>query len=515
LTPPAGSTLWLLAHELRLAWRGMAAKGRGRRTLIILGLVFVGMFFVGVPLALALRGAQVPVIPVVAIGVDAAAVLVFSLMLSQTLAAATEALYVRGDLDLLFSSPIAPHKVLTVRCAAIATNVFLAFALFISPFLLPVAVIGHPAWLAVFAVMAALALAASALGLALAMALFRLIGPRRTRVVAQVLAALIGAIFFLASQARNLMGGSKMNVVIALIARASRRDFHMPPMADWLLRAMLGQPLALLSLLVVSVGLFAGATAWIGRRFAADAAAVSGAGHVQTTPAKLAGAFASGVFAVTWRKEIRLMRRDAALMSQVLLRALYLLPITFVLLRNASGHADFAVPAGVGAVTFLASQVAASLSWITLSAEDVPELIAGAPAPLGVVWRAKLIAALTPLAALLAIPLIALTAFSLRAGLAAIVGCAAASVGAGLISLWRQRPAKRSEFRRRAAASFLTGIAQLIFGVMIACAAGLAAAPSIWSSAGAMVALILSGVALAAMRRSEGEIMSGLLSGAS
>jgi len=61
----------------------------------------------------------------------------------------------------------------------------------------------------------------------------------------------------------------------------------------------------------------------------------------------------------------------------------------------------------------------------------------------------------------------------------------------------------------------MTGLAQLIIGALLACAAGLAAAPSGWSLAGSVVALIMAGVALFALRRDERTIMEGLLSGAS
>jgi len=515
LRPPVGSTPWLLAHEMRLAWRGWFGGKRGARSVWILGIVFVGLFIVGVPMGLGLRRATVPIIPVIALIVDLVLALVFTLMLSQTLAAATEALYARGDLDLLFSSPIAPRKVLFVRFAAIAANVFIAFALLISPFLLPAALLGHPAWLAVYLMLAAVALIASASGLVLAMVLFRLLGPRRTRAVAQVLAALIGAAFFLVTQARNLFGQQQVSGVAGMVMGAARGGLALPPLADWPLRAMLGQPVPLLSLLAISAGLFLVATNRIGRRFAADAAAASGASEKRQQPARLAGAFASGVFAVTVRKELRLMARDVPLMSQVLFRVLYMLPMLFVLLRNAGHSLSFALPAGVGAVTFLAGQVASSLTWITLSAEDTPELIASAPAVMSLVWRAKLVAGLAPLAVILIAPLLALLVMAPRAGIAALVFWPISAVASGLISQWRQRPAKRAEFRRRASASFMTGLAQLIIGALLACAAGLAAAPSGWSLAGSVVALIMAGVALFALRRDERTIMEGLLSGAS
>ena len=64
---PIGSTAWLLAHEIRLAWR-TALRGKvGRRRLIIVsGLLTVGTAAIGLPAALFLRHVQIPITPVTA-----------------------------------------------------------------------------------------------------------------------------------------------------------------------------------------------------------------------------------------------------------------------------------------------------------------------------------------------------------------------------------------------------------------------------------------------------------------
>ena len=108
-----GSTLWLLRHELRLSWRGMLQKrsrGRGRfaRIWLTVLLPLILLVTAGLPIAFAVRHRQVPIIPVANLVAAAGLVMLFTLMLSQTLAAAVDALYERADLDLLFSSPIAP-----------------------------------------------------------------------------------------------------------------------------------------------------------------------------------------------------------------------------------------------------------------------------------------------------------------------------------------------------------------------------------------------------------------------
>ena len=122
----------------------------------------------GLPLAYALRHAQIPVMPISAAVAVVVSLAIFTLMLSQTLSASVDALYERADLDLLFSSPMNPRRVLTVRFLAVAVNIFMLFFLITLPILLPTAVLSHPAWLALEVVLFAIALAASGAGLLIA-----------------------------------------------------------------------------------------------------------------------------------------------------------------------------------------------------------------------------------------------------------------------------------------------------------------------------------------------------------
>ena len=92
-----------------------------------------------------------------------------------------------------------------MRAVAIATVPFLWFAAILTIGALPLAVLGQPRWLTVYPVLAAIALLASAAGLGMAMGLFKLIGARATRTVGQLMAALIGASFFLVSQSRYFL----------------------------------------------------------------------------------------------------------------------------------------------------------------------------------------------------------------------------------------------------------------------------------------------------------------------
>lgn len=506
-----GSVLWLLGHELRVGWRRMGARrGRGRppwvRLAFLVGMPVLLTLFVGMPLGGYLRHRDVAVTPEnAAVGALIMAAL-FTLMLSQTLINAVEALYERGDLELLFSSPLDPRTIMTVRFLAVAVDACTVFGYFLAGPLIAVAVIAHPTWIAGLVVLFALALGAAGGGLLLAWGLFRAIGPRRTRTVAHILAALIGAAFFLAAQARNIMGRSAPEGLVTQAMRLARESPFVLVGLDWPLRAMLGQPLPLLAVVGGGGALFGLANAILGPRFAADAAAAAGAGLGGGRARGVMAAFADGAFAATLRKELRLLARDPGLLTQVLMRVLYMLPLGFVLLRQAGEGERLLMPGSAAALSLVAGQVAASLAWITVSAEDAPDLLASAPAPAALVRQGKLAAAALPLAVLLAPLLVPLFVLAPRVGLVATLGCAASIGSAALINVWWQRPAKRSEFRNRRAAAWFVTVAEIVIGILIAGATGLLAAGVPWGA----VPAVLAGLVVLALRRSDAQVAEAL-----
>lgn len=508
-----GSIPWLLAHEMRLYWRNFRAgrAGKGARGLVSLLVVAAILLAAGVLAALGLHDVQIPINPISISLAALASAVIFTLMLSQTLSASSEALYERGDLDLLFSSPIGPAKVLFVRSLGVAGGVITIFLILVTPLLLPSVIWGHPGWIGVFGVLGALALASTAVGLLLAMALFALIGPRRTRTVAQVMAALVGAAFFLVSQTRTLLGEQKSNSLFAEITRQAQEGrLHPTPVMSLPLRAMLGAPLPLLALLAASAALFAMAALTLGQRFSDAAAATQG--KTAARPARAGGrgarrAFAAGPFLAILRKELLLIGRDAALLSQVLLRVLYLIPTALLLSRNAAHGTGAALAGGAGVVAFLAGQVAGSLAWITLSAEEAPDLLAVSPARIRTLRRAKIVAALVPVALFLVLPIAVLAWFAPAAGAWTALGAALAAWSSGLINIWHQRPGKRSEFKRRGAASWMATVAEMLVSALLAGATGIAVG-GFWPWA--LIPLGLAGAALLSLRRSDAQIARNL-----
>jgi ABC-2 type transport system permease protein len=115
-----------------------------------------------------------------------------------------------------------------------------------------------------------------------------------------------------------------------------------------------------------------------------------------------------------------------------------------------------------------------------------------------VVRLAKVIAALLPLVAILAIPIIVLGWFSPWVAVVTAAGLLCASFSMGLINLWFESPGQRKTFRRRGGGSLMANLAALLLGLTwAATTVGLAARS--WFSLGglAMTFVILSGLYLA------------------
>ncbi len=508
-----GSTLWFIAHDLRVTWRTWFQR-RPRRAqkrrrfvplpLVIVGVLLIGSLAAGIPVANALRDQDLIATPLVAFIVDAALLLIFTLMLSQTLVAAVDAFYDRGDLDLLLSSPIPPTRILVMRAVAMALNPALLFSGLVTPFVVPIAVLGHPQILAVYIVVASLAFLSTAVGLAIAIGLFSTIGPRRTRTIAQVLAALVGAAFVIVAQIPNLMGVNKDTTLEATWLGNLVTGGDFPNFALWPAQAFLGAPVPLLAFLAVALGGFAIIAGWVGRRFARDAAAAAGADTVRRRKGRQDARFGAGLRRAIMGKEWRLMIRDPGLISQVLLRMIYLIPLAIVILTDRNGSAGDTVslvgPIVAAGSALLAGQLSGSVAWIVISAEDAPQLLASAPVPIRGFWRAKLSVALIIPAVLLTPLLLLFAVFEPLAALVALPTAAAAAWSAAMINLWLQKPTKRSEFRRAWSATFGANMLELISSMSLAAFAGMLVGGVVTYS---LIPLAVAALVVLLARRSE------------
>ncbi len=492
---PPGTLVWFARHEFRLAWRDwlsmVTAGGRTRvRTVAIALLVFAAVMHL-LAYGMVSRYAGVAIHPdkTELVFITGSALLSLSLMLSQAMESVTRAFYTRSDLDLLLSSPAQTPKIFAVRIATIALSVMAMAALLAGPFINVLAIEGGVHWLGAYGAVAAMGATAAALAVGLTTALFRIIGPKRTRLVAQIVAAVIGAAFVIGLQLAAIASNGTVSRYAVLV---SEPILAVAPDAGslvwWPARAILGDALALAGVLGASLLMLGAAIVMVSPHFADCATAAAGAtSSRQLSP--VAGFRKASPIEMLRRKEWALLRRDPWLVSQTLMQMLYLLPPAFLLWRSfesGSGSVVLLVPVLVMA----AGQLAGGLAWLAISGEDAPDLIATAPLTARQVVRAKIEAVMGCIALVFAPFLLPLALVDPSAAVVAGLGIAAAAASATAIQLSFRAQAKRSQFRRRQTSSRVATFAEAFSSIAWAGAAALAAA-------GAWIALVPAIIAVA------------------
>ena len=136
--------------------------------------------------------------------------------MSQAMESVTRAFYARSDLDLILSSPAAARKIFAVRIGAMALSVILMAALLGAPLINVLVARGGVRWLGAYGVVVAMGATAAALAVALTVALFRTIGPKRTRLAAQIVAAVIAAVFIIGLQVAAILSHGTLSRMVFL-----------------------------------------------------------------------------------------------------------------------------------------------------------------------------------------------------------------------------------------------------------------------------------------------------------
>ena len=478
----AAALAWFARHELRLAWREwlamMTGGRRGRKRRAVIGLIAFAAIMHLPAYAVIGRFAdlQPPLDKSALIVITATIVLAWALMLSQAIESVTRVFYARADLDLIMSSPVRLANVFSVRIAAIALSVIAMALLLSTPFVDVLVIGGGIRWLAAYGVVIAIGLSAAAVAIAVTIVLFRLIGPSRTRLVAQILAAIIGAGFVIALQIAAIVSYgtlSRFAILTSDAAAAFAPDIE--SVVWWPARAALGDGEALLPLLAGGLVLLGAVMATFSASLADTVVRVSAHAAPAHQGARGTGFRASSrQQALRW-KEFVLLRRDPWLVSQTLMQLLYLVPPALMLWRSFT-DTSAAIVLVTPVIVMAAGQLAGGLAWLTISGEDAADLVATAPLPASRVTRAKIEVVLIVIGAIFA-PLVAALLFAspLQAAVTAL-GVAIASVSATAIQLWFRVQARRSQFRRRQTSSRLATFAEAFSSIGWAATAALALA---------------------------------------
>jgi ABC-2 type transport system permease protein len=470
---PAGSTLWLLRHDLRLAGRDMRALGRGSSATVgamLLATIVVlhGAGFLMAPLLARLRdGSRTDVLVFLTIAVGGA----FTLFLSKAISESVDALYQRGDLELLLSSPMPMRRVLTTRLLAIAVIAGFLPILMVVPVVDGMLLRGSLAWAGIYPVLIALSLAASASGASLTFGLLLVLGARWTRLAARIIATLLGATSFLATQLRVLLpDGARHALWRALTPSANGHGWPQ----WWPARAMLGEPWPMIALLASAVIIVILVSRALGHVYAAGVLNTLALPR-RSVAAGVAGRFKDRLGTALVRKEFRLLLRHPGLAAQVFYQFVFLVPGAIALMRvsGASNH----TPAGVVFLTALMTgRIARLLVAPPFDADQAQALAATAPVPPSTVLHAKLVVSFVALAVVGGLPIAVIGA---RLPLLLPAACLACG-GAAATRLWvaaRRRPI----LRRPGMQGRMRGNADGLLGVMI---------DVLWGVAGSVVSAV-------------------------
>ena len=338
--------------------------------------------------------------------------------------------------------------------------------------------------------------AATATALALTIVLFRTIGAKRTRLIAQIVAAVIGATFVIGLQVAAIFSAGNLSRYAALQSDWMLR--HAPDTASafwWPARAVLGDYVALAAVFGFAAAVIGLAIAVFSRRFGEHSIAAAGVSNTAVRQRRWVLAFRRRSPARTVRhKEWTLLKRDPWLVSQTLMQILYLLPPALLLwVTFRTGHDAFIVLIPV--IVMAAGQLAGGLAWLTISGEDAPDLVSTAPIAANRILLAK-IEAVIGMVALIFSPIVAFLAFDdVFAAAVCGLGILSAAAAATMIQLCFRVQARRSHFRRRQTSSRIATFAEAFSSIAWAATSALAAA-ALWQAIGpAIVAFgILAGV---------------------
>ena len=470
MTQP-GTIGWFARHEIRLAWRdwlsilpgGRRAQGNAgkTRTMVIGILVFAavmhGLAWLMLYSSASLSGSANEGVRT---ALKTTLFLSWSLMLSQAIETVTRAFYARGDLELILVSPAAASRLFVVRLAAMAMTIVAMALLLTAPFIHVLVWLGGPLWLGGYVVALGLAIDAAAIAIMVVAGMFRVLGAKRTRFIAQIIAAVAGAGFAIQLQFTTILAyGAMPSISLADVAGLVRSSDA--GLMRWPPPEFLCQPLVLAAFLGLSLMALAAVIAMLAPRFGQFALATGSVSRASPRNAARPPLFrASSPAWALRRKEWTLLLRDPWLVSQTLMQLLYLLPAIFLIWRDFHnlGMTALLVPILIVA----AGQLGGGLAWLAVSGEDAPDLIASSPLPRSRVLRAKTEAVFGGVA-MIFVPLIVV--FGLMRPVAALVALLFIFIAAGsatAIQYWFRVQAKRSVFRKRQTSSRVATIIEAL-----------------------------------------------------
>jgi ABC-2 type transport system permease protein len=448
---------WLLAHEMRVNWRSL---GFSPRMQIVLGLLMLG--YVALSFWFAINGIAESIEPTpyfyIMILLGSIAMLTFNL--SGAMRATQNSLYEHADLELLLTSPASPQKVIMAKLAGIAMSMLSFNVIFVFPLLIPIALVKNPSLLGLPVLIIAIAVFATCIGLGLTLLVVRMIGARAARKAIQIISAVTAASIFIGSQFAVHADVGEKSGFQSLYDWCLHYGIGASGISSLLGRAGFGDPLALGLVVVIAALIFVFTTAALQQRFMNS---LQTAGNY-SSPRKnknqnIAQHFSNNFGWMIVKKEILLMLRDPALIFNLLLQLIFLIPLILGLAKITSLF--MVIPGAAFLSVFGSGKLIGDITGIAITGEDAPDLLTVAPRTAKQILRLKLLAVLImggPL--MLIIPLLLVTKSPTAALITTLFTAVVAMITAA-IELKFSKTSTRRKFSGRKAGSTLANLLNL------------------------------------------------------
>jgi ABC-2 type transport system permease protein len=333
--------------------------------------------------------------------------------------------------------------------------------------------LGQARWLGIYPTILSMAVIAASIAMLMTLGLVKILGIRRTLVVAQILGALTGATMFLLSQLFGNSGKSFQQKFLANVRPIFEDGAALGgDSVLWLpAKALFGAPVELALFTALAFAAFYATSKFTHQFFVSGVQQSSGMAKSQALAStKIANTslasqpskaknhlFAQGLARNVLLKEWRLIRRDPQLISHVLLQLLYLVPAMFLIFNG-----NAMLPGMAAGMIILSSSLAGSLIWIIVMAEDAADLLHSAPVNQKQIQSIKLIAAILPVLLLILPVLLWVMLSAPGLALLTLFSAIAATLCASMITLWLNKPQPRAQFNRRANGNVAAGLLEQV-----------------------------------------------------
>ena len=510
------SILWLARHQIRLSWRlGRLGKKMPSWVKPVFTILFVALlsFSMGYGIAKTFEAAAGDYKQISSL----AGAVILTLMISgisMNLMGSFMTITEKGDLDLLLSSPIPPHRFVAARLISSAWRGFCIYAGFATIFFGASIVMISPMFASIYVVVAGFAILDAALTYMIArqaLLWFGLRNGRRATITLGAVGVMVGLIGYQMVSSSGSLGrlAEEADDPNAILVVLHDWIVQLTSNLSWLGGTILGDWLGALVFLVAGAVVSAAVLHFAGKRYDQDVAFLNGQNDHAPHKARKAHAqqFRRPALVMVFHKEWLSLTRDPLFVSQLIVPLFTMVPfLGFVwnAMTNPQEQSEMAPIMGAmfAAITvFNVTMLTSSLAWLTASVEEARDLLQASPLDPKIILQGKVLAASGP--AIIELFIVsALVAWAWPvAALTILVMGTATCAGACVIEFSRPRPTKRPKMTQRPDRSLVTVLFGLGLGILWACAAGLAAANILWWLLPAASAITMSYVAWATRPR--------------